>query len=208
MKGSVLDFSIQQGQGIITTEEGRRYTFVASEWKGQDHPKRGQAVDFDVSADGEAVGVYIALGSTTSSMNAKLQSAISSLDGKARSSYNPFDWFILAFKNYANFKGRAERQEYWFYILFYFIGILGLSVIDEILFGVPYSDFGLLSSVFMLASLMPTVALSARRLHDLGKSGWWQLLSIIPVIGTIILIIWFATKGQDVENAYGVPVSA
>lgn len=209
MKGSILDFSIQNGQGLITTEEGRRYTFAAAEWKEQSYPVKGQAVDFDVNEAGAAVGVYAALGAGpqgTFAAGKQIKAVLAGVDAKSRSAYNPFDWYLLSLKNYANFKGRAQRKEYWFYMLFYMIGVFVFSIIDEFLFNASYSGLQIFSTIFTLGSLVPSLAVAARRLHDLGKSGWWQLLAFIPLVGIIILIIWYATKGQDTENAYGQPV--
>ena len=206
MKGQILDFSIQEGQGVITTEEGRRYTFASAEWKEQSHPAKGQQVDFDVNEAGAAVGVYIALGSqSTFAPGKKVQAVFADMDAKAKSAYNPFQWYLYSLKHYATFKGRAQRKEFWFYMLFYMVGVFVCSLIDEVLFDASYSGLQIFATLFSLGSLVPTIAVTARRLHDLGKSGWWQLLALIPVVGIIILIIWYASKGQDQENAYGQP---
>jgi len=95
------------------------------------------------------------------------------------------------FSKYADFNGRARRSEFWFFYLFNFIVGLALGCIPVI---------GWIASV---ALLLPGFAVGARRLHDTGRSGWWQLLSLIPVIGTIVLIIWWASEGTPGANEYG-----
>tara|TARA_Y100000815_G_C13267951_1_gene471846 strand:- start:24 stop:638 length:615 start_codon:yes stop_codon:yes gene_type:complete len=105
------------------------------------------------------------------------------------------------FKRYALFQGRSRRPEFWWFVLFSFIANLVASMVDLMLFGA--NDFSPLSTLFSLAVLVPSLAVGARRLHDTGRSGWWQLLGLIPIIGWIILIIWLAKKGDEHPNEYG-----
>ncbi|QZE15389.1 DUF805 domain-containing protein [Halosquirtibacter laminarini] len=100
--------------------------------------------------------------------------------------------FIYCFKNYAQFNGRAGRREYWMFILFNMIVSFLISFINPIL-----------GYIYSVAVIIPGLAVSVRRLHDLGKSGWFYLLCLIPIVGWIILIVWFATKGEEGENQYG-----
>lgn len=104
------------------------------------------------------------------------------------------------FRKYATFSGRARRPEYWWFVLFSIIASIVLSIIDIMLFT---GDVDLLSTIFSLATLIPSIAVGARRLHDIGRTGWWLLLSFIPIIGWIILIIWLAKKGDEHPNEYG-----
>ena len=92
------------------------------------------------------------------------------------------------FKNYANFSGRASRSEFWYAMLFNFIAQIVLTIIDQ-------SEA--LAGIFALAVFLPTIAVSARRLHDTNRSGWFQLLSWLFPIGTIAVIVWYCTKGSD-----------
>ena len=108
------------------------------------------------------------------------------------------DFFIDAYRHYADFNGRANREKYWMFYLFYIIFYVGLLVIDRFL-----GTGGLLGGLFALGSFVPSIAIGARRLHDIGKSGWWQLLVLIPLIGAIILLIWFVLKGTDGDNQFG-----
>lgn len=108
------------------------------------------------------------------------------------------EFFIDAYKQYANFQGRANRQKYWMFYLFYMLIILILSIV-EIMIGLP----DVLSGLFALVSLIPGIAITTRRLHDIDKSGWWQLLILIPLIGAIILIIFLIKEGTMGENRFG-----
>ena len=98
-------------------------------------------------------------------------------------------------KNYVNFQGRATRPEFWYFFLFNFVVSFILGLLGRV--GTT------LSSVWSLAILLPQLGLGVRRLHDIGKSGWLMLLSLIPIVGWIILIIWWAKEGDPNENQYG-----
>ncbi|MCI2808441.1 DUF805 domain-containing protein [Eoetvoesiella caeni] len=101
---------------------------------------------------------------------------------------------------YATFKGRATRSEFWWFYLFTVLLSWGLSVVGVIVLG---EDGSLLSSLVTLAFLIPIVAAGSRRLHDIGRSGWWQLL-MLTGIGCILLIIWWASDSKSEVNEYGV----
>jgi uncharacterized membrane protein YhaH (DUF805 family) len=101
------------------------------------------------------------------------------------------------FSNYVNFSDRASRSEYWFWILFVIIGDIVAMAIDYAL------GIQVISTLFSLAVLLPGIAIAVRRLHDLDRSGWWVLLALIPLIGAIILLIWFCSRGTDGPNRFG-----
>lgn len=107
------------------------------------------------------------------------------------------NYYLEAFKKYAVFSGRATRSEYWFFVLFNMIAFTFFNVLDFFML-----TGGFFNGIYTLFIFIPALALGARRLHDIGKSGWWQLLGIIPLIGFIVLIIWFATDSTD-DNKYG-----
>ena len=109
-------------------------------------------------------------------------------------------WFNkVVFHNYANFEGRARRKEYWMFHLFYilFMVILGIfaDFVDD--------AFVFLVIIFMLAMIMPVISVTARRLHDVGKSGWLQLITLIPLIGAIVLLVFVCKDSDPLENEYG-----
>ncbi len=101
------------------------------------------------------------------------------------------------FSNYVNFSGRAIRSEYWYWILFIILGDIVTSIIDWAI-GTQVT-----TSLFGLATLLPNIAVAIRRLHDLDRTGWWILLSLIPIVGWIILLIWYCTRGTVGPNRFG-----
>lgn len=99
---------------------------------------------------------------------------------------------------YANFNGRARRSEYWYYVLAYAIISAVLNALAQ------YSSiFTVLSGIFGLALICPTLAVAVRRLHDIGKSGWYYLFALIPLVGAIILLVWFVKDSEPGDNIYG-----
>ncbi|MFJ5532914.1 DUF805 domain-containing protein [Streptomyces sp. NPDC093261] len=107
------------------------------------------------------------------------------------------NWYVDVLKKYAVFNGRARRQEYWMFVLFNVIISVVLAIVD---FALNTSILGLL---YTLAVLLPALGVAVRRLHDTGKSGWWLLIGLIPLVGGIILIVFFATEGTPEPNQYG-----
>lgn len=200
MKGKILDFSIQTNTGLISGEDGKRYSFSGSEWKEATSPVRGQAVDFDLDAQGQAVGVYVALSSATPAGN-PFRTAPGQgkpFESKTESEYQPIDWLIKCLKNYANFAGRARRKEFWFFRLAYLACVMMATGIGMVL------DIGdLLVVPVILGLFIPDLAVTARRLHDIGKSGWWTLIALLPLLGILLLIFWWVQDSQPETNAYG-----
>ncbi len=106
------------------------------------------------------------------------------------------NWFIKALKSYATFQGRARRKEFWFFTLFYIIIAIVAIVVDGLI------GFPILSIVTFLGLIVPSIAVSIRRLHDIGRSGWWYLISLIP-LGFIVLIVFFCLASEPESNAHG-----
>jgi uncharacterized membrane protein YhaH (DUF805 family) len=192
VKGIILDFSIQTNSGIISGEDQKRYSFIGSEWKESFPPQRGLKIDFDLDITGQAIGVYKALDNSIRSNTHIINST-----EKSEEDYNIFDWFIKGLKNYANFNGRARRKEFWFFYLALVICNIFAMVLDAIL-----ETEVIFYGIVTLATIIPFLAVSARRLHDIGKSGWWYLISL-TIIGIILLIIWWAKEGETFSNPYG-----
>ncbi|MBX9997643.1 MULTISPECIES: DUF805 domain-containing protein [Priestia] len=109
-------------------------------------------------------------------------------------------WYLHALKNYATFQGRATRKEYWMFVLFNFIISCVLSAIE---FMTEKPTF--LLTIYVVAVFIPSLAVTARRLQDTGRSGWWQLISIIPVIGSIWLLILLCLGSESQLNRFDVP---
>ena len=107
-------------------------------------------------------------------------------------------------RKYVDFTGRARRSEYWFFFLFTVLaGIVG-GILDGLFGwrGGPYGGTGPIQGLIQLALLLPSLAVGARRLHDTGRSGWWLLIALIPVVGWIILLVFFVQDSQQ-DNQYG-----
>jgi uncharacterized membrane protein YhaH (DUF805 family) len=108
-------------------------------------------------------------------------------------------WFLEALKKYAVFSGRARRKEYWMYTLFITIIYIVLAVISS-----ASKSAGIaLLVIFYLAILLPSVAVGVRRLHDTGRSGWWLLFGIVPLVGGITLLVFTCLDSQPGPNKYG-----
>ena len=100
-------------------------------------------------------------------------------------------------KKYAVFSGRARRKEYWMFLLFHIIIIIALGVIESIV-----GTNSVIALFYMLAILLPGLAVTVRRLHDTGKSGWWLLIGLVPLIG-IVILVFMVQDGQAGDNQYG-----
>lgn len=110
-------------------------------------------------------------------------------------------------EKYASFGGRASRSEFWWYFLFVIIASAILAVVDNLIL-VRLTGTPILQPLFALATLIPGIAVSVRRLHDKDKSGWFVLMPLIPLVGAIILIYWYATEGTAAGNRFGTPAIA
>lgn len=113
-------------------------------------------------------------------------------------------WYLQALKQYAVFRGRAHRPEFWYFVLFNIIISLVLMMVDNILGTFdPETNAGLLHGLYTLAVLVPSIAVTVRRLHDSGRSGWWVLIGLVPVVGFIVLLIFAILAGTPGPNQYG-----
>jgi len=113
-------------------------------------------------------------------------------------------WYLEVLKKYAVFSGRARRAEYWYFVLFNIIVAVVLSLIDTLLGTFNFMQgVGLLSGLYALAVLIPTLAVTVRRLHDIDRTGWWIFINLIPLIGFIVLLVFAVTDGTPGSNRYG-----
>ncbi|MFN2547855.1 MAG: DUF805 domain-containing protein [Myxococcales bacterium] len=108
------------------------------------------------------------------------------------------DWYVEVLKKYADFSGRARRRDYWMFVLINFLIACALGVL-----GMMFRGAAVLSWLYSLAVLVPSLAVAVRRMHDIGKSGWWLLIGFIPLVGAIILLVWACTDGERGDNEYG-----
>jgi uncharacterized membrane protein YhaH (DUF805 family) len=114
------------------------------------------------------------------------------------------NWYLYVLKKYAVFDGRARRKEYWMFVLFNILFSMAAGILDSIL-GLDFrsSGSGLIGTVYGLAVLIPGIAVMVRRLHDVGRSGWFFFINLIPIIGWIWFLIVLCTDGNPGLNKYG-----
>jgi len=108
------------------------------------------------------------------------------------------NWYIDVLKKYTVFEGRATRSEYWYFTL-----INALISIALLMLGRAFGTGDMLNSIYSIAVFLPSIAVATRRLHDTSRTGWWQLIILVPVIGFIVLIIFLAQDSIPIENQYG-----
>lgn len=115
------------------------------------------------------------------------------------------EYFVNAYRlNYVNFQGRARRSEYWTFVFFAVLGTLVTTILDVIFdTGTVFMGYGVLTTTFFIFSFLPFLSLRVRRLHDSGKSGWFALLSIIPLLGWIVMFIFMLLDSDPFENKWG-----
>lgn len=114
------------------------------------------------------------------------------------------NWYLKCWKQYADFSGRARRKEYWIfslinYIIIFFLYILQIVMIESTLWLI----FPIIFFLYAVAVFLPGLAVNIRRLHDIGKSGWWYLIYLIPIIGTIWLTVLMCLDSEPGENQWG-----
>jgi uncharacterized membrane protein YhaH (DUF805 family) len=114
------------------------------------------------------------------------------------------NWYLEVLKKYAVFSGRARRKEYWYFVLFNFIISIILSILDLVLgtFS-PEVGMGILGGLYFLGVLIPSFAVTVRRLHDRDRSGWWVLIGLIPLLGLIVLLVFMLQNSTPGQNQYG-----
>ncbi len=113
------------------------------------------------------------------------------------------NWYIKVLKSFTDFQGRARRKEYWMFVLFNIIISIILASIDMLLGFDMESGYGVLTGLYSLFIIIPSLAVAVRRLHDTGRSGWWLLIGLIPAIGAIVLLIFFVLDSQEGSNKWG-----
>ncbi|MBN6075112.1 DUF805 domain-containing protein [Aggregatibacter actinomycetemcomitans] len=107
------------------------------------------------------------------------------------------NWYLHVLKNYATFSGRARRKEYWMFVLFNFIATFVCMLIDAVI-QMPIFQF-----VYGFGVIIPYIAVTVRRLHDTDRSGWWILISFIPLVGSIVLLVFMCFDSQPGTNRFG-----
>ena len=111
------------------------------------------------------------------------------------------------YKKFADFSGRASRKEYWSFVGFFIFLSAILGFIDGFTGNFDEaSGFGLISGIFILGSFLPSISVGVRRLHDINKSGWFQLIFIIPLVGLIVWLMWTCADAVNAKNRFGKPI--
>jgi len=114
------------------------------------------------------------------------------------------NWYLKVLKNYVGFTGRARRKEFWMFALFNIIFSVVATMIDSAAgLADPMTGTGPIAGLYGLAVLLPGIAVGARRLHDTGRTGWLLLLALIPLIGAIVLLVFFVQDSKPGPNKYG-----
>ncbi|MBN9219939.1 MAG: DUF805 domain-containing protein [Mesorhizobium sp.] len=232
MRGEVLHYDEDQGFGFITGADGNRYTFTAETMRRQTPMPKGTVVEFQAGGgrarDVFSVGAQAAIPAVdTGPVAAPAQAAViqpagasqAQRFGRSAEQAEPTDlwgyfWRGLT-QNYFNFAGRARRKEYWGYCLFWVVCLLivgGIGIFTDIELGNFDSDISAavtvgLCGTFLLATFLPGLGMTVRRLHDIGLSGWLYLVIFIPTFGSLIILVFALIPTQARENQWG-PVPA
>jgi len=212
MEGQILAYDENTRKGLIKGEDSNRYDFTIMEWKAQGEPSLGMKVDFEFS-ENNATDIYplLDLSQITSDSSVDQNQDTGSVINKTYPSV--FAYFTHPIKiDYANFDGRVTRKEYWMFSLFYWLILLVASFLlgfAGALDGGDSSPFAMIGlvvlGIYILALIIPVLSVTVRRLHDAGLSGWWALLSFIPIVnyvGGIVVLIMTLLPSQG-ENKFG-----
>jgi uncharacterized membrane protein YhaH (DUF805 family)/cold shock CspA family protein len=235
MRGEVLHYDEDQGFGFITGADGNRYTFAREDLRREVSMAKGTVVEFQPGG-GQARDIFsIRAQATSSNADASTVATAPSQTGNTFAAAAPqpqhfgrfaeseaghstglwsYFWRGLT-QNYVNFAGRARRKEYWGYCLFWVIALLviaGIGIFADVEMGNFDSNLSAavtvgLCGTFLLATFLPGLGMTVRRLHDIGLSGWLYLVIFIPTIGSLIILVFALIPTQRRENQWG-PVPA
>jgi len=219
MRGEVLHYDPEQGFGFITGSDGARYTFAREDLRRDAVLGRGTAVDFQPSG-GRAKSVFVlrqqagvpASGARPPALSPYGRNAAPPSAAAAAPSHSLWGYFVRTLTaNYANFRDRARRKEYWGFILFWMLAATVLLVasvpVDAALGGFEPDGWPLamiiVPALWILATILPGIAVTIRRQHDIGLSGWFYLLILLPYIGSMIIFVFTLIPSQKHENRWG-----
>lgn len=208
MRGEVLHYDDEQGVGFINGADGKRYAFERSDLRRLVPVSKGTQVEFQAE-QAAAREIFVVRGTASSAVPSQFgRDAVAA----APESTGLWRYFIRGLTaNYANFSGRARRKEYWGYYLFFmilFMVVGGLAVFADAAAGnldgyqTPYVTIAV-SCLFILATFIPGLAVTVRRQHDIGLSGWFYLLILIPYVGGLIIFVFTLIPSQKHDNKWG-----
>jgi uncharacterized membrane protein YhaH (DUF805 family)/cold shock CspA family protein len=228
MRGEVLHYDEDQGFGFISGADGNRYTFAREDLRREASTARGSIVEFQPGG-GKARDIFSISAQTVSPTSAPASTTAPSQAGNTPVAAQPqhfgrlaegepakatglwsYFWRALT-QNYVNFAGRARRKEYWSYFLFWVISLMVVAgvglFIDEAMGNFRGNESAVvtvgLCGLFLLATFLPSLGLTVRRIHDIGLSGWFYLLVFIPTIGSLIILVFALIPTQNRENRWG-----
>lgn len=219
MRGEVVHYDEVQGFGFIAGADGNNYSFRREDLRRVAPMPKGTAVEFEPTG-GQAKGVFTvrAMGQTTATSvpSVAIGSAPAHFGRYAAPDQSPdtglwgYFWRGLTV-NFANFRDRARRKEYWGYLLFWLIGLIVLSCAAVALDGAIGNLRGsempvvtvIISVLFVLGTLIPGLAITVRRLHDIGLSGWFYLIVFVPYVGSLIVFVMTLIPSQTHDNKWG-----
>jgi len=112
-------------------------------------------------------------------------------------------WFLLVMKRYFEFSGRSRRKEYWYALLFVMLISIALVILEFVLASTGMWVPGILTGLFCLAIIIPGLAVTIRRLHDINRSGWWYFINFVPIVGPIIFLVFMIQDSYNGTNPYG-----
>lgn len=205
MKAKIVSYDSQSGHGTVVAENNKTYNFSSNLWHEQRLPNIGEEVEIETDIVGNISKISYGIlhknyASTVPKSEPLIQNEGTS-EWQIEENYNFFDWFKKCIRNYVNFRGRARRKEYWyFYLMAYIIYIVAISI-DSVI----GSDSIIFIGLAILVLFLPSLAVTIRRLHDVNKSGWYYLLTVIPLIGAILLLVWTCTDTYPDTNKWGKP---
>lgn len=211
MRGEILQYNDQTGTGLISGDDGVRYSFTRGDLQRLVPIKPRDRVDF-VGAEGRATEIFLLEDSIA--QNASAQSGLGS--GPPQSSdedLSIWGYFIKCMRMYVEGEGRARRKEYWGFILFESLILFGLAFVGALIDaalgnfgGDPPTPIvtGALVGLCVLVFILPNICVAIRRFHDVGMSGWWYLLGVIPYIGGIFVFVISVLPSQARVNKHGV----
>ena len=222
MRGEVLHYDDELGVGFINGQDGQRYGFERSDLRRLTPLSKGTRVEFRED-NGRAREIFIV-------QNERAASAVPSIApgaypqpqaqqfGRLATPAEPRSTGLLGYflgavtANYVNFRDRARRKEYWGYLLFWWIVAvlvgLGGMALDAALGNLDGSQdipivTGIVMGLYVLATILPTIAISVRRQHDIGLSGWFYLLIFVPYVGSLIIFVFSLIPSQKHDNKWG-----
>lgn len=218
MRGDVLHYDEAQGFGFIDGADGNRYTFAREDLRHAVTASKGVPVEFQPSG-GQAREVFVIRAASATASPEPVAATVPQHFGRfalepISSSTGLWSYFRRALtESYANFRGRARRKEYWGFYLFWAISVVVLSTVGFAIDGSlgagleePIAGLAL-PGLFVLAALLSCIAMTVRRIHDLGLSGWFCLLILLPYVGGLSLLVFSLLPSQKSDNRWG-PVPA